>query len=214
MNKIRLLISGLVIVLVLSVSLGLVISLAAEGDLPATSDVVAGDDAVSNAIDVNEAAIEDAACAAVVAQVGAEEIDKYQTFLTQYFQMDEPSSKQILNAMEYYRFVRDAINDTYVKNQLKTDTSKPKSLDLDTAFDSVDRCIKVRDKYLGIADVMLQAHSLQSANSKRTYAIIDSMKTMNSDMREMSSIFDQVFPRTFEKMNNALPCYARQCITK
>lgn len=151
----------------------------------------------------------DYACGQAVTEQASVLIDSYQTFLDDYFKVDTPSSSQVDHAMRYYRYMESSIEAIYENNlDLYANTT------LQDSTQASSDCAGRRDFYLDVARALLQKQVIASANSKRTFEVIDGLKIMNADLEEFSDEFNAVFPAYFNKFNNALPCYARQCIVK
>lgn len=151
---------------------------------------------------------EDFACASVMLDEGFTLVSNYENFLNEYFQIDQPSSQQIETAMNYYRALEEQLENLYAS-----------ALDLggkrrtfDLANQEMSMCSQVRNQYIEYARVLLHGYARNSANSKRTFKVIDGLKAMNSDLEELADDFNLVFPGAFNKMDSALPCYASQCI--
>lgn len=151
-------------------------------------------------------------CEQVMIEQGEIFITAYQDFLTGYFKQDEPSSDLLEEALEYYRFVEAALIGIF-NTQFDTGREGYQD-DFESTFDEVSNCARVRDEYISFAGLLLQAQMLQSGTSKRTYKIIDGLKALNENLSDFSVDFNATFPRMFTKMDNALPCYAKECIVK
>lgn len=136
-------------------------------------------------------------------------VSAYQTFLDDYFKEVTPTSEQVEGAMKYYRFIEYSINKIYKRN-----LQKDVNLSLNNSLQASTYCAYIRDVYLDIAKAMMEKQVISSANSKRTFLVVDGLKAMNADMDTFSDQFNEVFPGYFNKFNNALPCYAHQCINK
>lgn len=152
---------------------------------------------------------EDFACGQAMIEQGSVIVEDYETFLDELFKVDTPSSGQVEEAMTYYRYVEDALNNIFSDN---LHISGFRTLDF--ANTNATYCTYIRDQYLDFAQTLLQKQILLSANSKRTFEIIDGLKAMNENIENLYEDFHAVFPGLFNQMNNALPCYARQCITQ
>lgn len=151
----------------------------------------------------------DYACGYNVMQESQVVVDAYQTFLNDYFQQVTPSSEQVDGAMKYYRLMEFSIQKIY-ENSLQQVTN----LTLNSSIQANTYCAYMRDLYLDIARAMLQKQVIASSNSKRTFQVVDGLKVMNEDLELLADEFSAVFPGYFNKFNNALPCYAHQCINK
>lgn len=148
-------------------------------------------------------------CGYNVMQEASVVVDSYQTFLDDFFKLATPSSDQVEDAMKYYRFIESSIQRIYEKN-LKVTANQT----LDDSVTASTYCAYVRDQYLDFAKAMMQRQVIASSNSKRTFTMIDGLKVTNENLETFSSDFTEVFPGFFNQFNNALPCYARRCITK
>lgn len=189
---------------VMSLTGTVILSFAAEDD-----EVVAPEAEEPGEEAIDETAVQDFLCGQLVNEVATEEIAAYQVFLTEYFQNIEDSSDQVVDAMTYFRYVEDAINTVFDENKVR----KGAKLSFDIAFDEFVYCQTIRDDQLRLAKILLQSHSIQSANSKRTFLMIDGMKELNANMDDLADDFVLTFPAVFESMSNKLPCYARECIS-
>ncbi|MEK9159993.1 MAG: hypothetical protein AAB383_04655 [Patescibacteria group bacterium] len=136
-------------------------------------------------------------------------VDSYQVFLDDYFKQVTPSSEQVDGAMKYYRLMEFSIQKIYQSN-LRQDTN----FNLNSSIQANSYCAYVRDLYLDIASAMLQKQVIASSSSKRTFLMVDGLKATNEHMEIFADEFSAVFPGFFTKFNNALPCYAHQCINK
>lgn len=151
----------------------------------------------------------DFACAIDVADTAEVELEQYMSFLTQLFDYAEDSSLLVDEAMAYYRTYKSSIEDKYDEVALDLSASS-----FEGVYSEFEYCKSVRDSYLQMGEVLLQAHAVQSANSKRSYAIVDGMKVINENMATLSENFNRVFPASFQTMENALPCYVRECVSQ
>lgn len=151
----------------------------------------------------------DQQCASKVNEESQVVLTAYKTFLDDYFKEVKPSSKQVDGAMKYYRFIEYSINKIY-KSHLRKDVN----LSLNNSLQASTYCAYARDNNLNIARAMMEKQVISSANSKRTFLVVDGLKAMNEDMDTFSEQFNAVFPGYFNKFNNALPCYAKLCINK
>jgi len=161
-------------------------------------------------------ATEDYACVQYISEQSFPVLQNYEDFLNEYFQIDKPTSSQTEKAMDYYRYVEDTLNAIY-NDSLKAARglfSKEDNTTLDQSNAEVTYCSSIRDQYLRAAQVLLERQVLSSASSKRTFKMVDGLKIMNEDLGDFSQEFLETFPGIFNQMNNALPCYARQCITQ
>lgn len=151
----------------------------------------------------------DYACGQAMMDQGTVIIESYEAFLDDYFKSAIPSSEQVEHGMRYYRFVENSIQSVYEAN-VNVNVNDT----LEKSASAITYCSYIRDQYLELAQMLLQKQAIASANSKRTFSVIDGLKAMNEDMEVYSDEFNAVFPGFFNQFNNALPCYARQCITK
>lgn len=183
--------AGLISVMLLTASLA---------DEASSASSTSSDTAVSEA---------DSQCAAQLIDQGSTLITTYENFLTEFFKVDTPTSSQVEDAMDFYRYVEDSLLNIY---------AKAGSIPANAAWESSNQgfayCAHVRDQYIEYARVLLGKYSSLSANSKRSYMFLDGLKAMNFSMENYSDEFHSTFPGIFNKMDNALPCYARQCVTK
>lgn len=149
------------------------------------------------------------ACGDTVATESSAVLDDYLTFLEEYYKIDTPSSEQVENGMTRYRFYMNAVRESFEK------ASAPQG---GKTFESIDSsyiyCQDIRDQYLNFGKKMLTVFAIQSANSKRTYKVVDALKAINEKMSDFSLEFSQTFPQMFQEMDDALPCYAKSCQTK
>ncbi len=151
----------------------------------------------------------DYTCTYNVTQEAFAVLESYQTFLDDYFKAVTPSSEQVDAAMKYYRFVEASIEDIYDKY-----ADVQGNYSLEASADALSNCAKVRDEYIDVARVLLQKQTIASANSKRTFLFVDGLKATNEHLDQFSGEFNALFPAYFNQFNNALPCYAHQCITQ
>lgn len=152
---------------------------------------------------------EDYLCAQAMVEQGGEIVEAYEEFLNEYFLIDNPSSNQVEEAMDFYRYVEDSLMNLYASS---LNAGRGKALDFVSS--EVTYCSTIRDQYIDYARVLLQKQALSSANTKTVFEVVDGLKVMNEDLEEFSEVFMETFPGIFNQMNNALPCYARQCITQ
>ncbi len=149
------------------------------------------------------------ACAKSVIAESRPALTDYLTFLEEYYKIDTPSSEQIENGMTRYRFYVAAVRDSFEK------ASAPQGgKTFEEVGDSYAYCKNIRDQYLNFGKKLLTVFAIQSANSKRTYKVVDALKAINEKMSDFSLEFSQTFPQMFQKMDDALPCYAKACQTK
>lgn len=150
----------------------------------------------------------DLACTIQVAEEAGAFYESYAEFLDQYFKIDSPSSDQVETAMTRYRYYEEAVQASYEKAaQIKGS----ERIGLNT--EEFERCVAVRDEKIALGRGLLQAYAMQSAGSKRTFKFVDGLKVINENMEFLAEDFYMIFPRIFEKMNSALPCYAKECIS-
>ena len=152
---------------------------------------------------------EDLLCAQNVAAAASSALDDYILFLDEYFKIDKPSSEQIEDGITRYRYFVKAVNDSFDYEAVPVADKA-----ISRNVDSYSYCIYVERQYLEFGKKLLTVFSLSSANSKRTYKMVDALKAINEQMSDFSRVFSSVFPQMFQKMDNALPCYAKSCITK
>lgn len=151
----------------------------------------------------------DYACTYNLTQEAYTAVESYQTFLDDYFKAVTPSSEQVEHAMRYYRFVEASIEASYDKY-----ADVQGNYSLEASEDALSNCSTVRDQYIDLAQVLLQKQVIASANSKRTFLFIDGLKATNEHLDQFSGEFNALFPAYFNQFNNALPCYAHQCIVQ
>lgn len=151
----------------------------------------------------------DYACGQAVAEDAVVIVQSYKRFLDEYFQVDRPSSKQVDDAMSFYRYVRTSIQKSYDQNLnvRKNDT-------LESATVANNYCSYVRDQYIAAAQALLEKQVILSSNSKRTFKVVDGLKAINENMDRFSEDFNGIFPGLFRQLDHDLPCYARQCIVQ
>lgn len=152
---------------------------------------------------------EDLVCAQNVATAASSALDDYILFLDEYFKIDKPSSEQIEDGITRYRLFVKEVNDSFNWEAVPVSNRT-----IARNVDSYTYCDYVTKQYLEFGKKLLTVFSLSSANSKRTYKMVDAMKAINEKMSDFSLEFSGVFPQMFQKMDNALPCYAKSCITK
>lgn len=162
-----------------------------------------------DAENASESSVEDYACLTAFVEQASPFLEEYEQFLDEYFQIDTPTSGQVEDAMDFYRYVEDQLETIYEEN---VNFEGRKSLE-DTNVELL-YCSQIRDQYIRFAQVLLQEHASGSSASKRSFEVVDGLKILNEDLEEFSETFFGTFPGAFNQMNNALPCYARQCITK
>jgi len=156
-----------------------------------------------------ETSDDDYACAQHMLDNAPDLIDNYETFLNELFQVDQPSSEQVESAMTFYRYVETTLNNMFeVANSFDVVKS------IDSASSEVAYCTYIRDQYIDYARLLLNQQVLGSGSSKRTFQVVDGLKAINEGLEEFVLDFVGTFPTMFNKMNNALPCYASQCILK
>lgn len=155
---------------------------------------------------------EDYACGKNMLADGKEFVGEYMNFLDAYFKQDEPSSDQIEIAMEFYRYTEDSLMNIWAKHADLSNAEVGKTLDL--AISEYTYCTSIRDNLILESKLLLQAYARYSAESKRTFQVIDGLKAINEKLRVLSGDFSEVFPGKFAKMDSSLKCYAKECITK
>lgn len=150
-------------------------------------------------------------CAQTLIDSGTPLITGYEDFLDEFFKIDNPTSNQVEEAMDFYRYIEDSMNTLYeTAATVDSDGSKSSSF----ASSELTYCSLIRDQFIDFAKVLLQKQALASANSKTTFEVVDGLKVLNADLEDFSQEFLETFPGAFNQMANALPCYARQCILK
>jgi len=158
--------------------------------------------------DVSEEDV-DFECAAYMIEHGNVLVDLYSQSMAEIFQQDVPSSDLIEKSSEFYRVIEYALTKIFEEGLDKTGYKS-----FDTSSSEVSYCAEVRDQYINYAQLVLSEQALQSGASKQTFIIVDGLKSINESLSDFQLDFANVFPVVFNKMSNALPCYARQCITK
>ena len=152
---------------------------------------------------------EDLLCGRNMSSSGEVALENYIIFLDEYFKQDEPTSAQVENGITRYRYFVDEINAGFEFNSIPVGG---KTIERNVA--SYAYCEYIEKQYLQIGEKLLAVFSVTSANSKRTYKVVDAMKAINTNMSDFSKEYSAVFPQLFQKMDNALPCYAKSCTTK
>lgn len=152
---------------------------------------------------------EDKLCALNMATAGELALNEYITFLEEYFKMDKPTSEQIEDGITRYRYYIEDIKAAFELNSVPVGGKT-----IDRNLDAYTICESVENEYLEFGKNLLTVFSETSANSKRTYKVVDAMKAINANMSDFSQEFSGVFPQLLQKMDNALPCYAKSCTTK
>lgn len=155
---------------------------------------------------------EDYSCAKNMLEDGTVFVTQYMEFLDEYFQQDRPSSDQIPIAMEFYRYTEDMLENIWAVHADLSAAEVGKTLDM--AISEYSYCANIRDQLIVQARLMLQSYARYSADSKRTFEVIDALKAINEDLRSFSGEFYEAIPGNFAKMDDALKCYAAECITK
>lgn len=163
----------------------------------------------SNVVNINAAEDADLECTKKVAEEGSAFYQDYADFLDQYFKIDAPSSDQVETAMTRYRYYEEAVQSSY-ESAAKIKGASTISLNQN----EFTRCIALRDEKIALGRGLLQAYAMQSAGSKRTFKFVDGLKAINDNMEILAENFYMTFPRMFEKMNSALPCYAKECVSE
>ena len=153
----------------------------------------------------------DYACSQTMIDQGGAIVEGYQEFLDGFFNVDAPTSDQLEDAMDFYRYIEDSLLSLYRSASAVTDSGAKTT---EFASKELTNCAYLRDQYIEFARALLQKQALGSAYSKTTFEVVDGLKALNEDLDDLSKEFSEVFPGAFHQMNNALPCYARQCIVK
>lgn len=152
---------------------------------------------------------DDYLCATAVVEKGDELIAEYMNFLNEYFKQNTPTSEQVEYAMNYYRYIKDSLDATYADTM---DYRGNRSFNI--VSNETSLCSYRRDQYIDYAETIFQAYARYSANSKRTFMLVDGLKAINDDMSGLSMDFHETFPALFNQMDSAMPCFARGCITQ
>lgn len=157
-----------------------------------------------------ESSDSDYQCAIALSEGSIPILDSYEEFLTQYTKVDAPTSEQFENLMLFYRYVEDSIRTLYDSSAQVTGYNKTLSF----SNQELSSCRQMRDGIIAYAQKLLPIFVSGSSTSKTTFELVDGLKIMNEDLRDMTLLFRRVFPGQFTEMSNALPCYAHQCLTK
>jgi hypothetical protein len=165
--------------------------------------------AVESAEEAAKKAEQDYECGLDVAAEGTMLVDQYQTFLFNLLQSTRPTSDNVENAIKYYRYIEDSLNTEIGKIR-----GVAQSKTLGIGAQEYHYCQSTRDQYLILADAMLTEYVTQTASNKRTFVMVDALKELNANMEDYSNLFHSTFPVMFQKMDNALPCFARSCVHK
>jgi hypothetical protein len=170
---------------------------------------LAGEDAVELAEEGDEVDEKEVifACSSVMHTEAPEVIGRYTEFLESYFLLDIDSSQQVANAMLYFTYVQEEIEAIYDEN-INLNGGELISATIDANND----CRRWQEWYSQEAELLLNTYIRRATASKQSFAIVDGLKIINENMEELSLEFQMTFPLFFKKMNNALPCYAHQCI--
>ncbi len=152
---------------------------------------------------------EDLLCGRNMSSSGDVALENYIIFLDEYFKQVEPASEQIEDGITRYRYFIEEIEAAFELNSIPVGG---KTIERNVA--SYAYCESIQDEYLSIGKNLLAVFSVNSANSKRTYKVVDALKAINTNMSDFSQEYSAVFPQLFQKMDNALPCYAKSCTTK
>lgn len=150
---------------------------------------------------------EDFVCAQRMSTEGQAALTEYQTLLNEFYLADQPTSAQVSEAVDYYRAFQDELARIYEEGSA---VDSPKSIDL--ANNEIAACLSVQSTLLQTAQVYLRGYTLSSSNTKRNFRIHDAFDVFNQDMDDFLSDFQATFPGQFQRFNNALPCYARECL--
>ena len=153
----------------------------------------------------------DYACSQTMIDEGGAIVEGYQEFLDVFFNVDAPTSDQMETAMDFYRYIEGSLLALYRSAAIVTGGGTKTT---EFASAELTNCAYLRDQYIDFARALLQKQALASAYSKTTFEVVDGLKALNEDLDDLSKEFSEVFPGAFHQMNNALPCYARQCIVK
>ncbi len=150
---------------------------------------------------------QDFACAEKMSTEGQAALTEYQTLLKEYYLADQPTSGQVSEAVDYYRSFQVELDRIFQEGQ-RLDEVKT----FDLVNDEIAACFSVQSNLLEVAQVYLQGYTASSANTKRTFRIHDAFDVFNGQMEEFVGDFQAVFPGQFQHFDNALPCYAQQCL--
>lgn len=150
---------------------------------------------------------QDFVCAERMSTEGQEALAQYQALLQAYYLADHPTSDQVSEAVDYYRAFQAELARIYAEGSA---IDAPKSIQLTN--DEIFACLSVQSTLLQTAQVYLRGYTLSASNTKRNTRIHDTFEVLNTDMENFMSNFQNTFPGQFQRFNNALPCYARQCL--
>jgi hypothetical protein len=146
-------------------------------------------------------------CATTMIEKGEEIVVIYSEDLNNLFLAETPSSELIEVGKAYQKQTEDALKILFDKG---LDVDEAKRIDL--ANSEVANCAFYFDRLTAYTEVLLEIHARESANSKRSFLMVDALKNVNEDLRDFSKDFHNTFPKTFNKLNKGLPCYAKQCL--
>lgn len=152
-------------------------------------------------------------CSHAMIEQGTEVVSHYETFLNEYFQVDTPTSGLFESALNEYRFTEMAIQAIYQAN-LNIENPDGGEKTLSVASTEISSCEYYRDVYLNYIKTLFQRQYLGSVSYKVTFKVVDGLKAMNVNLDSLSELFGETFPVLFNKFNNGLACYSRNCASK
>lgn len=146
-------------------------------------------------------------CVDKMADEGGLIVDDYEAFAAEYVQEDTPTSGQVEVLTSFYRYVRYALQEIF-NEYTQFEDGRP----IELAKDEVNSCAFYRDQYLAYTEAILQSYVLGANSSKVSFKTTDALKEIVRRMEDYALVQAQVFPASFDGFNNALPCYAAECI--
>ncbi len=147
------------------------------------------------------------ACVQVLMEDGAKMVNDYAIFAEEYVQEDTPTSGQVDVLVSFYRYIRAGLNQLYEDNtQLSGTTTQAQ------AKDEANTCAYYRNQYLDYAEIVLQKTINGAVVSKRSFKTVDALSIIVQGLEDLSLSFAQIFPAALDDFNNALPCYASECL--
>ncbi len=146
-------------------------------------------------------------CSTQMSTKGLEHLVTYQNLLNEFFLADKETHLQIAEAQEFFRTF-----ETEVQKIFETYSVPTVAGTQDDATNDRLTCAFYRDQLVRYAQVSLKAHTLGSANSKRTFKFRDGLDIINADLEDFSKVYFETFPTIFTRMDSALPCYVKQCL--
>lgn len=151
----------------------------------------------------------DYACANLLVSEASPLLFEYTEVMDQFFSDTAPSSEQTESAFLYYRALQETVESLYARGVQLDNTGR-----FDLVAEELTRCTQIRNQYLDYTRTILDGYVLGSSNVKQRYAILDSLSAFNEEMSTLSRQFHSALPALLNRMDSALPCYARQCLTQ